>query len=331
VSGASPSASRAASLRRCVTCGAFDAAPRRHCQIDDGTLTDVVDDVAEDGVLGIYLLGKELGRGGMARVFDAKHALLDRRVAIKVMNRSPGDDSSFGRRFFREARAASRLRHPRIVEVTDFGLSSDGRPYMVMEHVEGESLDHRLRRAGALPPAAALLVAREIASGLAAAHAGGVVHNDIKPANVMIVRGSSDEAPNVKVVDFGAVSMLGAPASGELLVGTPHYMPPESIRGRPIDARADLYALGVTLFEMLSGRVPYDGSSPGEVFVGHLELPTPVLSSPLGPLPRAVVALVTRLLRKSPDERHQSAEELMADIDRALAALRRPRWKKWFS
>jgi serine/threonine-protein kinase len=330
VSGTAPSTARAASLRRCA-CGAFDAAPRVRCQVDGGILTDVVDDVEVGGVLGTYLLGNELGRGGMGRVFDAKHALLDRRVAIKVMNRSPGDDPSFGRRFFREARAASRLRHPRLVEVTDFGLSSDGHPYMVMEHVEGESVEARLLREKTLTPALALLIAREIASGLAAAHAGGVVHNDIKPSNVMIARGSSDDAPRVKVVDFGAVSILGAATDAEIVLGTPHYMAPESIRGAPTDARADLYALGITLFEMITGNVPFDGATPSLVFLGHLEQPPPALVSPRGPLPKAVVAVVTRLLRKSPDERHQTADEVVAHIDRALDALKLPLWKKWFA
>jgi serine/threonine-protein kinase len=234
------------------------------------------------------------------------------------------------RRFLSEARAASRVRHPNVVDVTDVGLLSDGRPYMVMERLAGESLEARLDRSGPLAPLSALLVAREVALALGAAHEGGVVHRDLKPANVILLETSRDDAPRLKLVDFGAACLTGAVADeSEGLIGTPAYMSPEHARGEPTDGRTDIYALGILLFEMLCGAQPFTGANAREILLAHLSLPAPPLESPSGTMPQAVQRVVARALRKNAGERHQSAAELVADLDHAIAAAGRRDWRRW--
>ena len=323
------SAERPASLKRCTSCGAFHPPQRSVCDADGAPLLDVADDPVVGGTIGVYRIGTLLGAGQMGAVFAAVHALIGRPVAVKVLHRSLAQHPVIARRFLNEARAASRLRHEGVVEVTDFGLLRDARPFLVMERIAGEPLELRLERDGALLPRAALLLAREIAAALGAAHAAGVVHNDLKPANVMLLVGSTDEAPRLKLVDFGA-AVLREETTGESgpIIGTPHYMSPERANGERGDARADLYALGVMLYEMLSGHVPHTGGCPAAVLYAQVWHPPPLLESPHGRLPAAVLGLVSRALEKSPAARHQTAAELTTGIDLALAALDRPGWRR---
>jgi hypothetical protein len=320
----------ATAVRRCPECGTLAAAPDELCPRDRTPLVDVVDDPRPGGTIGTYRVDEELGRGGMGTVLGAVHVFLDRPVAIKVLHREIAPDAQQARGFLSEARAASRVRDPRLVEVFDYGVLADGRPYVVMERLDGEALIQRLQREGALEPATALRIARELARALAAAHGGGVVHNDLKPSNVMMLSSSTDASPRLKVIDFGAASLLQSTTDDrEFVIGTPQYMSPEQIRGAPTDARSDVYAIGVVVYRLLTNSLPFDGVDVRKILRGHLETAPPVVTSTHGVLPRAVTRLVSRALSKSPAERHQSAGELASDLDRALTAVERPGWMRW--
>jgi serine/threonine-protein kinase len=238
------------------------------------------------------------------------------------------EDPLAGRRFLAEARAATAIRHPSIVDISDYGLLADGRPYIVMERLDGESLQDRLDRTRFLAPTSALLLAREIAWALGAAHDGGVVHLDLKPSNVILLEGFDEAEPKIKLIDFGVAARAGTTTDGDVS-GTPEYMSPEQVRGEPADQRNDLYALGVVLYEMLSGQVPFESMNVWNVLRQHLVDEPPPVTSPVSQLPEAVVRVVKRALRKNPDERHQSASELVGEIDAALSALERKEWLKW--
>ncbi|HEY4117136.1 MAG TPA: serine/threonine-protein kinase, partial [Byssovorax sp.] len=257
------------------------------------------------------------------------HAFLGHRVAIKLLHRSMDEDPVVSRRFLSEARAAASIRHPNVVGVLDYGLLTDGRAFIVMDRIDGEPLEKRLERDVRLEATAALLLAREIAEALAASHAHGVVHLDLKPANVILLDGSTDGAPRIKLIDFGAAARAGRAEDVALLVGTPAYMSPEHARGEPPDPRSDVYSLGVVLFELLSGRRPFDFPDTWQTFRAHMFDPPPRVDTATTPLPEAVHALIARALKKKPDERHQTAEELIAEIDLALRTMSRSTWLRW--
>jgi serine/threonine-protein kinase len=328
VNGKAPVVARSIALKRCRKCAAYQPAQASTCEGDGGALVEVEDRPEPGGTIGQYLVGARIGEGGDGVVFKGKHAVIGRPVAIKLLSRAYGEPDA--RRFFSEARATSKLRHPNVIEVTDFGLLSTGRPYIVMEELKGQSLYARLDAEPLPDPIFALRVAREIARGLAAAHEAGVVHNDLKPSNVMLLEGSTDEAPRVKVLDFGAASHVGRTQEGEggMIFGTAQYMSPEHGSGLPTDPRSDLYALGVLLYEMLSGAVPFEGE-PADVMRNHMFAAVPPVSRPGAAFPPAVTRTVARCLRKSAEERPQSANELGSDLTAAISALERPVWRRW--
>ena len=328
LNGAPAASRRRSALRCCPSCGSIAISNDAVCGLDGSSFIELVERPEPGGLIGAYRLGKVLGEGGMGVVIEAEHAFLGRRAAFKLLHRTMDQDPLAGRRFLAEARLASSTRHPNIVELLDYGLLDDGRPYIVMEHLMGEALEERLERTVTIAPEAALLVAREMAFALGAAHASGVVHLDLKPSNVILLTDSRDAAPRLKIIDFGAAAPTGSSLVREL-VGTPSYMSPEHARGDAVDARSDLYSLGVVLFEMISGDLPFPDGDPVEVLKAHLLEAPPAVSSPTQPLPKAVVSLVARALHKNPLERHQSSVELVADIDVALQALRRKEWLRW--
>ncbi len=329
VDGREPGVQRRDALRRCAVCARFAAAHESTCREDGGRLDPVPESPHPGGTIGPWLVGRALGEGGMGVVHAAEHALLGRQAAVKIMRRSVTRSRALTDRFLVEARAASRLEHPNVVNVSDFGVLEDGRPYFVMERLHGESLADRLHREGPLDPAFALRIAREIAEALAAAHRSGVVHHDLKPSNVMLLDGTTEDAPRVKLVDFGAAAIGERSLDPNVVYGTPRYMSPERARGEPGDARSDLYGLGVVLFEMLAGAPPFLGDGGTEVLLAHLASPPPPLEPPSGALPPAATRLVQRALEKSPSERHQTADEMIVELSRAIAAVERPEWKRW--
>lgn len=325
---AAGSSGRRKSVRCCSTCGTVRPPSESRCDLDGGTVVEIVERPEPGGFIGGYRLGSELGEGGMGIVIAGEHAFLGRQVAIKLLHRTIDQDPFAGRRFLAEARAASSTRHPNIVDLLDYGLLDDGRPYIVMERLDGESLQDRLDRSTAIDPEEALLLAREIALALGAAHGGGVVHLDLKPSNVILLDESAPNTPRLKLIDFGAAARAGSTLAREL-VGTPAYMSPEHARGDTVDARSDLYSLGVVLFEMISGELPFPDDDPIGVLKAHLLDEPPSLSGLLESLPRSVSNLVSRMLQKNPSERHQNAHELVADIESALLSLRRKEWLRW--
>jgi len=263
-----------------------------------------------------------LGAGAMGEVFLAEDTRLARRVALKFLPRHLTADAGARTRFLNEARAASALDHPNICAVHEMAEGDDGQLLLVMAVCEGESLGARLAR-GVLPPVEAIALAAQVADGLSEAHARGIVHRDIKPANLIVGR-----TGRVKIVDFGIARLpgsVGATTTG-VVVGTPAYMAPEQARGEPIDARADLWALGAVLYEMLTGRQPFLGNTAVETRHAILyKTPEPI--ERLAPnLPPAVVRIVSRALSKDPVARYQQAEQMLADLQACQQqAARAPR------
>ena len=251
-----------------------------------------------------------------------------RRVAVKLIRRRFGQMPDLVARFYEEARAASQTGHPHIVEVLDFGLSVDGRPYMVMELLHGENLHELLRRKGRLPQETAISIALQMCDALGAAHIRGVIHRDLKPANVFLTR-QEGRRHFVKLLDFGLAKLTGhddVPEVPTKVYGTPEYMAPEMARpDRPPEATADIYSLGVLLYEMLTGQVPFCSDDPREMVEGHLCAP-PVPPREL--LPGAVISsdleqVVLVALRKRPERRYQTMEEMSRSLWRVERRLRK--------
>jgi hypothetical protein len=256
-----------------------------------------------------YELGPVLGQGGMARVHQGVDRQLDRRVAIKVLAPPFDRDGEFVERFRREARAAAGLSHPNIVAVFDSG-SDDGTHFIVTELVEGETLADRLRHGGPMPPADAVAVAVDVARALAAAHALGLIHRDIKPGNVMLLPDG-----RVKVVDFGIARAAGSDTLTHtgVVLGSTAYLSPEQAGGQPVDERADLYSLGCVLYEMLTGRVPFSADTPIATMYRHVNEDAPPPST-IAPVQSELEDAVLRCLEKDPKRRFASAAELEAAL-----------------
>ncbi len=264
---------------------------------------------------GRYRLDSRIGAGGMSTVYCALDVTLQRQVAIKMMNREVATDSDQLERFRREARSVAQLSHPHIVGVIDAG-EDEGRPYIVFEYVEGETLKERIRRMGRLPIAEAVAYAVEIARALGAAHARHIVHRDVKPQNVLI-----DEEGSAKVTDFGIARTLdeeGLTADGRVL-GTTDYVSPEQALGQPVTGQSDLYSLGVVLFEMLSGQVPFKGENQVAIAMKHVREELPDIQRLRPEVSAALAAVVDRATAKRLEDRYANDAELIADLEDVLA------------
>ncbi|MBK9033315.1 MAG: serine/threonine protein kinase [Myxococcales bacterium] len=269
-----------------------------------------------------------LGAGGMGAVFRGHHRFMDEPVAIKVLRPHLARDPSAVRRFVREARGTLKIASPHAVKVLDFAVTDAGLLYMVLELLDGRTVGAELESDGRLAPRRAVRIARQVCDALAAAHRVGLIHRDLKPDNLMLVRRGADP-DHVKVLDFGLAKVMegtgeqalsmAALTQGGIVFGTPDYMAPEQALGQPLDGRCDLYALGATLFEMLTGQPPFPRSSPLEVLAAHVRDPVPTIHevAPDVAAPPALEALVAACLAKEPTDRPASAEALAA----ALAAI----------
>jgi tRNA A-37 threonylcarbamoyl transferase component Bud32 len=271
--------------------------------------------------VGSYRILGPLGEGGMGVVYRAEHVLLGRPAAVKVLLPEHSRNQEIVNRFFNEARAATAIRHPSIVEIYDFGYHADGSAYIVMELLEGEGLSRRLAREGRLELPRAVAIARQISGALSAAHARRIVHRDLKPDNVFLV--ADPEVPGgerIKLLDFGIAKLSAESATGMRtrtgsVMGTPTYMAPEQCRGVALDHRADLYALGCILFEMVLGTPPFRGEGSGDVLAAHIHLAPPLPRSIAAEVPVPLENLMLALLAKAPDKRPSSAGHVVQLID----------------
>ena len=270
-----------------------------------------------------YAIVREIGRGGMGVVYEAEHTELGKRIAVKVLLDKYADDDEAVVRFKREALAASRIGSPHIIDVSHIGSAPDGRPYVVMELLEGESLAALLRRSGPMEPARALHVIRQVLRATGAAHAKGIVHRDLKPDNIFIVD-RDDQHDFVKLLDFGISKFL---ETGEFslktqltttgaVMGTPLYMAPEQAMGAPIAPSVDIYACGVMLYEMLAGRPPFVDGNYNMIVAQLLTAKPPRLDELRKKLPKQLVAAVHHALEKEPAARFATADAFAAALPR---------------
>jgi serine/threonine protein kinase/beta-lactam-binding protein with PASTA domain len=268
---------------------------------------------------GRYRVGPRIARGGMATVYEATDLRLDRVVALKVMHAGLGDDDDFAGRFVREARSAARLSHPHVVAVFDQG-DDDGTLFLAMEYIQGHTLRDLIRKEAPMAPAKALALIDPVLSALGAAHQAGLIHRDVKPENVLLAQDG-----RVKVADFGLARAVSAEtqhtATGGVLIGTVSYLSPELVVDGRADARSDVYAAGVVLYEMLTGRKPHEGDSPIQVAYKHVHEDVPPPSDLVPSLPAYVDALVARATARERDLRPADARVLLHQVRRVRAAL----------
>jgi serine/threonine-protein kinase len=290
--------------------------------------------VLEPGaVIDRYRIVEKLGQGGMGAVYRVQHTALQREHALKVLVGSMFDsDQTAATRFLREARAASRIRHPSIVDVYDFGHLADGCPYFVMELLSGKSLADVIDREE-IEPTRAVAIARQMAEALGAAHDRGVIHADVTPSNALI-EDDGDGGFRLKLVDFGLAELVGEELAREdtaYIFGTPHYVSPEQIRGLPATERSDQYGLGAVLFEMLTGRPPFLDNDLRALCMKHIQAPIPEPVSKFGPLPPKLVDTVVTCLQKSPSARFPSMRALIVALDEVERVIDRRGWRRWLA
>ncbi|HVK88041.1 MAG TPA: serine/threonine-protein kinase [Kofleriaceae bacterium] len=283
---------------------------------------------AEDSLIGVtldnkYRITRVLGRGGMGVVYEAEHAALGNRVAIKLVLEKYSDDAEAMARFTREAHAATRIGNPHIIQVLDISTAPDGRAFVVMELLEGMPLSRLLETAGALPPQRALSIMRQVLRAVGAAHAKGIVHRDLKPDNIFLLEQESDEGRDfVKLLDFGISKIIDPDLQAAatkltttgVVMGTPLYMAPEQAMGADIDHHADIYACGVILYEMLAGKPPFEGATYAVLVAKLLTTDPPLLSDVRPTIAPKLVAAVHRALEKEPQKRYSSAEAFITAL-----------------
>ena len=295
-------------------------------------IAPVSDELPPDSQIGPYRVVRVLGKGGMGVVYEAVHATIQRRVAIKVLRSELASDPERAARFVNEARAVNLVEHPGVVQVADIGQQSDGAPYIVMEFLRGETLSSRLKRhGGPLPWPDVVRYAQQILDVLRAAHQQNIVHRDLKPDNVMLVEeGQLAGGMRVKVLDFGIAKLLDEANAAHFktktgaLMGSPAYMSPEQCKGgERITVQSDLYALGVVLFELLSGQLPHAADGPGHMVVLHMFGAPRSLRELRAHLPAGLYALVDALLQKSPEARPKGEEvaQRLSEILRSGSGL----------
>lgn len=301
-------------MRSCPTCLAPYADQVEFCGLDGTRLEEHLEDPLIGQKVDRYRILDHLGDGGMARVYRARHETLDREYAVKVLYGEVAANKTLAERFRREAQAVSKIAHPNVVSVVDYGTVRSGLTFLSMELIHGESLRTVIKRRGGLPPRRVGNVARQIALGLSEAHRLGFVHRDLKPGNVMLV--DTPEGEIAKLVDFGLVRATESDAEEGFLtrtgqfVGTPIYMAPEQIVGVDVDGKADLYALGVVIYEMLEGKPPFLAKKLSEIRKKHLE------EAPPCPRPaRGLERLAVELMAKTPEARPATAAEVVARIE----------------
>ena len=316
----------------CPRCANHFSPDGRFCPFDGDPLQAAPDwDPGADALIGSvvdarYEVLSVLGEGGMGIVYEIRHRALGKRFALKALRKDLSSDGEIAARFMQEARTAASVSHPGLVEITDFGQLPSGQPFFVMELLEGQSLAAMIRRGGPIPAARAVDIVRQIADALGAAHDRSIIHRDLKPDNIHIsvAEGGRDR---VTIVDFGLARVIGASrlTRAGVVFGTPHYMSPEQAMGEVTDHRADVYALGVVMYEMFTGRVPFEADSYMGVLTKHMYMaPTPPSQLPGTSELGALEAILLRCLEKKADQRYATLRDLIADLDRVLMTAGEP-------
>ena len=311
----------------CPVCGSRFSPDGRFCPFDGTPLVAAVGwDPSADALLGSVVDGRYeilrvIGEGGMGIVYEVRHRALGKRFALKALRKDLALDTEIAARFIQEARTAAAVSHPGLVEITDFGRLESGQVYFVMELLQGMSLAALLRTGGPLPAARGLAIVRQLVHALKAAHDASIVHRDLKPDNIHIARGDN-ETDLVKVVDFGLAKVIGSSklTRAGMVFGTPHYMSPEQAAGEAVDHRADIYALGIVMYEMFTGKVPFEADSYMGVLTKHMYM-APAPPSDLSPALKSLGALeevILRCLQKRPAARYDDLSALLADLDQRL-------------
>jgi eukaryotic-like serine/threonine-protein kinase len=319
-------------VKSCTTCGQRFSGEATFCPFDGtklegGNATEIQlarpsDEHAPGAVIGgSYRIDRILGEGGMGIVFAVTHLKLNKKFALKLLKRELARDPETRARFLVEAQAAGQIRHPNVVEITDYSSLPDGSAFMVMEYLEGQPLSRLIKLGGALPALRAVNLVRDVASALQAAHDAGVVHRDLKPDNVFVLN-NREGREMAKILDFGVAKVAGSAKLTRtgMVFGTPHYMSPEQASGGAIDARTDVYALGVIMYEMFTGRVPFEADTYMGVLTKHM-FEAPVPPSDLAGGSRELGALedvCLKALAKRPEERYGSMDELARDLERIV-------------
>jgi eukaryotic-like serine/threonine-protein kinase len=313
----------------CPRCRAIYNPEKVFCPVDGARLSDRLEPDSLDEspsapcssvIAGRYELGSLIGQGSMARVYAARDLSAHCDVAVKILSRLYAESEGERRRFFREARAALKINHPNVVKVLDVGRRIDGRPFIVIEYLRGESLGECLRRRKHLPLDTALPILRDAALGLAAVHEAGIVHRDVKPDNIFLV-GEPDASESVRLVDFGLAKLHvhgGRSSQAGTTLGTAAYMPPEQVLSEMVDARADIYSLGVVMFRTLAGHLPFESEKDLDMLAHQVLLQAPPPSWFLDGLDPNVDAVAMRAMRKHPDNRYPDMTAFAEDIDRLV-------------
>ena len=314
-------------MKQCPKCGVEYSDATTLCPADGIALETTDDALIGTTLAGKYRIDARLNEGGMGSVYKATHVLMEKTVAIKVLRPSLAADEKIVARFSREARAASRISHPHALSVTDFGEDDNGIVFLVMEFLSGRTLKHVIRDEGPLPLPRIVEITRQVGEALAAAHAQGVVHRDLKSDNIMLLDTTAGD--HAKVLDFGIAKINepdgkfdGGLTAPNLVIGTPQYMSPEQCaQDAEIDHRSDIYSLGVILYEMLIGHVPFSGESATIVMMKHLQEPVPSVLDERGDVPPSIGRVVARAMAKVPGNRYQTVAELIEDLTLASGMI----------
>jgi serine/threonine-protein kinase len=340
-------------MRMCPRCAEQFPGTQRYCPNEGAILVEEIDLSRIGTCVGNYQLHAIIGRGGMGTVYSGEHVYIHKKVAVKVLHARFAGYEDAVHRFLAEARAASSIQHPNIVDVTDFGPMPDGGVYFVMEYLEGTSLEDCIEKDEFLPLHRALNITNQICLALAAAHEKRIVHRDLKPENIMLIRKPGrrdvirtmpdgggagggagyvtereDEYDFVKILDFG-IAKVHTPDQAVpqtlhgTIFGTPEYMSPEAARGEDVDHRADIYAVGVILFDMLTGRPPFEAESAAEVLAMQINQapPLPRAMAPHNEITEACERLILRALAKDPARRHQSIDEFRDEMQHCYGSV----------
>ncbi|HEX5709478.1 MAG TPA: protein kinase [Pyrinomonadaceae bacterium] len=310
-------------MKKCPKCGREYEDANTLCPSDGAVLQRDGDELLGQTLIGKYRIEEKISEGGMGTVYRGTHVLMEKIVAVKVLHPALAADDKIVARFTREAKAASRISHPHAIIVTDFGETETGVVFLVMEYLRGRTLKQVVRSDGPMTLARASEIIRQVCGALDAAHAEGVVHRDLKSDNIML-----DESPSgdwAKVLDFGIAKIIEPEGTIDpeltapnLIIGTPQYMSPEQCaQASEIDARSDIYSLGVIVYEMLAGHVPFTGDSPTAIMMKHIQEPPPSLLEERDDLPPSVARVVERALAKRPEDRYKSAGELAEAVAQA--------------